>query len=75
MNTTALDTLDIAERLQKKGMEPELAKEHAKIWRETTELHLVTKEDLRHEILKLKIYNGSLAGGIIAILAAIKYFG
>ena len=56
-------------------MEPELAKEHAKIWQETTELHLVTKEDLQHEILKLKIYNGSFAGGIIAILAAIKYFG
>ena len=69
-----VDTLNISRRLQAVGASQELAEEQAQILREVVEEHLVTKADLREMELRMRLYNGSMAAAIIAILAALNFF-
>lgn len=74
-----IDTLAISQRLQKAGLKKPIADEQAQIWREVAETHLVTREDLKVLEMRLKSFIltvvGTASTAIIAILAAIKYFG
>ena len=78
-----IDTLAVSERLQKAGLKKTVADEQAQIWREVAETHLVTKKDLDHavEALEMRLKNfmltlvGTASTAIVAVLAAIKYFG
>ena len=82
MNTTALDTLRISKELQQAKLEPEAADKIAEILqqvRDTDDARLATKADLRQAVAELKTFVltvvGSAATVIVAVLAAIKYFG
>ena len=82
MNTTALDTLRISKELQQAKLEPEAADKIAEILqqvRDTDDARLATKADLRQAVAELKTFVltvvGSSATVIVAVLAAIKYFG
>ena len=69
-----VDTLNISRRLQAVGASQEFAEEQAQIMYEVVEEHLVTKADLREMELRMRLYNGSMAAAIIAILAALNFF-
>jgi len=82
MNTTALDTLRISKELQQANLKPEAADKIAEILqqvRDTDDARLATKADLRQAVAELKTFVltvvGSSATVIVAVLAAIKYFG
>ena len=82
MNTTALDTLRISKELQQANLKPEAADKIAEILqlvRDTDDARLATKADLRQAVAELKTFVltvvGSAATVIVAVLAAIKYFG
>ena len=45
-----VDTLEISQRLQDAGLTKKAANEHAAIFMETVEDHLVSRKDLRNEV-------------------------
>lgn len=77
-----IDSLTISERLKKADLKPKAADEIAKIFqqlREEDDQRLVTRAALRTELAELKIFIlkvvGAASTAIVAVLAAIKYFG
>ena len=77
-----IDSLTISERLKKADLEPKAADEIAKIiqqLREEDDQRLVTRASLRAELAELKVFIlkvvGAASTAIVAVLAAIKYFG
>ena len=77
-----IDTLTIARRLQDAGVSQKLAEEQAQILRDVVEQGAASKTDIaeiRQEIAELKVFMLKLIGAsstdIVAILAAIRYFG
>ena len=77
-----IDSLTISERLKKADLKPKAADEIAKIiqqLREEDGQRLVTRAALRTELAELKVFIlkvvGAASTAIVAVLAAIKYFG
>ena len=69
--TTAIDTLTIYQRLKAANIEDKAAKEIAEVFKDVTESNLVTKEDLKFELEKIKADLIKWVAGMLVAQAAI----